>query len=306
MTFKGTNSLFEFSTTEVLDINLKFWLDWSFLNIGGFDNMNIPASGAYNGDMSRLIPVRDRDYTNGQVWKAPRSNWVWESGLSYESQPTQVSGAYVNNVFSTALKVDYPNGRVIFDSPVSTNSVVQANYSSRMIHIYSASESDFFNDLQGDSYRVDRHGYGIGSGEYDYERIQTPAIIYESFARTFNPYQLGGNQYSEQQILFHIITEDRNTANKLSDIIAEQNEKTIFLFDPEYLKDSGTFPLDYRGGLNDGALTYNQLIIPKEDGGYRWRKLRLYDSNKQSTTKLQNNMFHTPIKFKTDLVLTDI
>ena len=304
--FKGTSNFYEPSTTEVLDINLKFWLDWSFLSIGAFNNVT-NSSGVYNGNLSRMFPVKDKSYSNGQLWKAPHGNWVWESGLEYDTQPINISGIYIDGALTTTgYSVDYPNGQIILDSAINTNSEVTVNYSHKIIDIKSASVSDWFNDIQTNSLRVDFAGYGIGSGEYQYDRVQTPAIIYEAIDKDYSFYQMGLGQYSQQGLLFHIITQDRATANKLSDIISEQNEKTIFLFDAQLLSSSGVYPLNYKGDINNGALTYSQLIQPKEDDGYRWRKLRLYDSHKQKTNKLNNELFHTPVRFKTDLVLTDI
>ena len=37
-----------------LESNLKSFLDWSFLGIGGWSNITIPTSGAYGGTFDNL------------------------------------------------------------------------------------------------------------------------------------------------------------------------------------------------------------------------------------------------------------
>lgn len=303
MSFKGTSSITDFSTSEVININLKCWLDDSFLKIGAYSNVTIPTSGVYGGDQHRLFPITVPGFTDGQVWRGFRENWVWESGLNPEA--IRVSGAYVGGTFRTDLYVDYNKGRVVFNSGISTSSVVTANYSYKRVNVLSISEADWFNDVQTDSLRNDLNHYGL-SGELQYRRIQLPAIIFENFNTKFRPYQLGLGKYSDHAIIYHILTETRNEGQKLADILCEQEDKTIFLFDVQLSAASGVWPLNYRGELNPGARTYEQLVIPKEDGGYLWRKMTFLESNKQASTKLANGLFHTPVRIKAELVLTDI
>ena len=55
-----------------LESNLKSFLDWSFLGIGGGSNITIPTSGAYGGTFDNLRLVDDPSYPAGQVWEPPR------------------------------------------------------------------------------------------------------------------------------------------------------------------------------------------------------------------------------------------
>ena len=43
--FKNVSSIGDRQVLSSLEHNLKSFLDWSFLNIGGFINVNIPTSG---------------------------------------------------------------------------------------------------------------------------------------------------------------------------------------------------------------------------------------------------------------------
>ena len=54
---------------NILEANLKTHYDWIFLTLGGWTSVTIPLSGAYGGEWSRLRPVEDELYTDGQVGK---------------------------------------------------------------------------------------------------------------------------------------------------------------------------------------------------------------------------------------------
>ena len=80
-----------------IESNFKTYLDWGLLGIGGFSNVSIPTSGAYGGTFDRLRLVDDPSYTLGQVWEGPRKDWVWESGVEYSTQPTELTGGDVES-----------------------------------------------------------------------------------------------------------------------------------------------------------------------------------------------------------------
>ena len=46
-----------------LESNLKSYLDWGFLGIGGWFNVEIPTSGAFGGTFDQMRLVDDPSYT---------------------------------------------------------------------------------------------------------------------------------------------------------------------------------------------------------------------------------------------------
>lgn len=305
MSFKGITDISQAGHTETIDINVKYWLDWSFLEIGAYVNIETPVSGVLNERLDRLIPVSDPYYTDGQVWKAFRDNFVWESGVSYSPSPIRPSGVFINDVF-TSGNFDYANGRVILYSGVSVTSRVTAEYSYKWINVLSDSDGNYLDEVIGDSFKVEEPYTSLSSGVYNQSNLQLPAVIYEIIGRTNQGYQLGLGQWARSDVLFHVLAEDDWSCKKIADILTDQNEKTIFMFDVDLFYTSGVNALNQLGYLNDGALTYPDLIQPKEYGGYRSNKLRLYDANQQSKTRLANGLYHIPIRFKTEVIRADI
>lgn len=316
--FRGTsNNIGDSTATERVKINLINYFNWGFLGIGAYHNVTIPTSGAYGGDESRLRPVNDPYRTDGQTWEGHRKNWVWESGVEQTTQPIQVSGVFVNNVFHPTSGgdhyVDYINGQIIFNTAISTTSVVRAEHSNRWVHIYDGDDVPWIKETQFRSHRIDTNKFfNMSSGDRSQlaqSRLQLPAVIVETVDGDYSPYQIGLGHNSKTDVIFHIMTEDGNTGKKLADRVAEQGAgpagKTIFMFNPDLLALSGTFPLDWRGSIASGdKKTFPELVIPVEDGGFRWRKLRMYDSRKQKTSQVHQNLYITPVRMSTEVILS--
>ena len=266
-----------------LETNLKSYLDWGLIGIGAFSNVSIPTSGAYGGTYDRLRLVNDPSYTLGQVWETPRKDWVWETGVEYATQPTNVSGVYINGSLHTTGDATYPHhynyplGRVIFDSAINNSSRVQVNYAYRNVQTYVADQAPWWQEIQYNSYRVEDF---IGSGEdriLSNHRVQLPAVVIEAVPRrTFKPYQLGSlGQLVYQDVNFHIIAESRWWRNQLLDIISFEKDKVIWLYDNNKIADATGYPLDFRGMKVSNPIMYSTFVGESED--FRFKRARYHD-----------------------------
>ena len=256
-----------------IENNMKWFLDWAFLGIGGWSNVTMPTSGAFGGTFDTLRLVNDPSYSNGQVWEGARKDWVWETGSSYEGyDPIQISGVYVNGVLKGTGDApyghhyNYPLGRVVFDNPISTTDTVKVEYSYRNVQVYVADEAPWWDELQYNSLRVDDTYYSsTGSGSWGIlanHRVQMPAIVLETVPRRrFKPYQLGDtSQFVQQDIVFHIVGENRWWRNQLVDILSYQIDSQLWLFKTDTLIGSGAYPLDYRGMKVSSPLNYDDVV----------------------------------------------
>lgn len=275
-TFKNISNINDDLLLNILESNLKHYLDWSFLNIGAWFDARISDQTIYSKNSHhKLLPVEDPSYNDGQVWQGIRKDWVWETGISYkESSPLIIENIYINGSPTYSdFTIDYPNGRVIFDSAISTRSVVSLEYSYRFIQIYRANDAPWFNLLQYNSFRTDsldikqtdQGDWSIGN----HHRVQMPCIIIESVPRSRSlPYELGsGGLILEQDIMMYIFAENKNDRNKILDIIRVQQDGVIFLYDTNKVAQDDNYPLDYNGSIKSGALMYPNLVE-----NYAWRK----------------------------------
>ncbi len=259
--------------SDQIETNAACFFSWGLANIGGFLNVTTPTSGVNGGDMSRLQPVNDPRYNTGQVWQAFRQDWVWESGLECTRQPIHVSGVNVNGTFHPVSEtgayshlIDYPYGRIIFDTPISTGSVVDAEYSFRIYHV-STADVPWWREIQAQSLRIDDPQFSQwGSGTWDIlaeNRVQLPHIIVETApqATTVSGREIGSSRViTHQEVTFHVLAEDRPAMKFLHDVVSHQREKTIFAFDKNEVLKHDRFGLDQYGSPAQSGLNYPDLI----------------------------------------------
>lgn len=250
-----------------LESNMKLYMDWSLLKIGAYYNITLPTSGYYGGDFSVLRPFTDQYYSSGTVWQGIRKDWVWETGVCRpaEEQPIQISGVYVNGTLTTSgYHINYPMGRVVFDSPVT--GTVRVEHSFRWVQTLIADNAPWWKEIQYQSFRPDESQWSaLGSGVWSIgaeHRIQLPAIIIEAVPRRrARGRELGHNALRVQQdVLCHILTEDRWSRNQLIDILANSYNATIQLINTSTVRASGAFPLNEKGSVANTGSNYSYLV----------------------------------------------
>ncbi len=296
-TLKGITQIGNSTLCEQLKANLVEFFNWGLLGIGGFTNIDRTSGGAYGGSPAKLRLVDDKNYDLGQIWEANRQDWVWQSGVEYAYQPTQISGVYVDNIFHPAgstgtyeHSINYPLGQVQFTTAISPSSVVEVNYSHRSVSFYT-SDAPWFKEVIFNTYRVDDPQFHqSGSGVWtilSQNRVQLPAVIVETVPRReFVPLQLGGGQWIRTDVLFHIISENTWDRDKLFDIITYQKDRTILMFDKNAMVTADKFPLDYKGSLASGAMMYPDLVKTNADGGFFWKKAFIKDMKAQDSQSM--------------------
>ena len=307
--FSGVSSIGEKLMLAQIENNIKSFLDWGFLNIGGFINVERSQNNIYGNPLAKLKPTTDPNYQNGQVWQTMRKDWIWEQDITFSkcvppvgqeipnsspcppeyhqtSSPTLITGIYINNIFyplntsgSYAYKVDYINSRIIFNSPVSTSLNIEMEYSYRWIRVYNYDSARWWQQLQ---YKTDEnaaHFNQISKGDFSIfsnNRIQLPAIIIESIARGLSkPFQLGDKSLiMKQEVMLHIVAENMSSRNTIIDILRLQQDKFIRMYDTNLVIRDNVQPFNIDGTLNNDRLNYSELLT---NSNYYWLNSRLTD-----------------------------
>lgn len=292
---KGVKTVNDALQSDQLEANLMGWLNWSMLGCAGFFNVSIPTSGVFGGNENQLRAVDDPYYQPGQVWEAFRKDWVWETGVPWSVQPIRVSGVYINSgnllPLSSGVHVDYPNGRIVLDTPISTASLVSCEYSYRLFQLYSA-DNAWWQEIQMQSFRIDSSQFlQQGSGAWDVlaqNRIQLPAVIVEAVPRVErSPFEIGNLvQITKQDVLFHILTEDRFRLKWMHDALTGQQEIRIAGFDKNLLLSQDAFPLEYDGSPKASGMMYPDLIQPVASGGFFWTQIRVNRMRSQEQQRM--------------------
>ena len=297
-----------------LESNLKSFLDWGMLGVGGWFDVSIPTAGAWGGTFDQLRVVDDPAYTLGQVWESSRKVWVCETTVPYTGgSPTDISGVYVNSTLkgtgdaTYGHHYNYPLGRVIFDSAIPTTSTVKMEYSYRNVQTYIADQAPWWDELQYNSMRVDDSTFSqVSSGNWSIlanHRVQMPAVVIEVVPRrTYQPYELGtSNSFITQDALFHIVAESRWWRNQLVDIISLQKDKTLMLYDSNKLADANAFPLDYRGMVVNSGNNYSGIV---NNTAYQYTTARITDMGVTEMESYNSRLYEGTVRASFEVILT--
>lgn len=308
---RGFNSIFDTTLNNEIQDNIIEFLDWGLLEKGNYFNINLGELSENNIDYSRLHLSNNEYYQKGKAWESLRKNWVWQSGINYTPKPLTgsnnaypgVSGIYVNDVFypsnttgQYSHKIDYYNGRVIFNNPIPTGSKVQAEYSYKYINIIYANAVPWLREVE---YKSDTNNKNVQNSLLNEMNIQLPAIAVEICPRrTMKPFQLGGGQYVNTDILFHCMAEDDITRNTLTDIISYQNDRYIQMFNTEAISANQDFPLNAYGYPHSGSLIYPQII-----SNYPGYHMFLKNLDVQDVVTINSNLYLSVVRLTTEIIV---
>jgi len=314
-TFQHVSQVGNTLLNSELESNLKSFIDWGMLGIGGWFNVKVPTAGAWGGTFDQLRVVDDPSYTLGQVWESARKDWVWETGTPYTTaSPINISGVYINGDTTTVKATgdatyghhyNYPLGRVVFDTAIPTTSTVQLEYSYRNVQTYIADQAPWWDELQYNSMRVDDSTFSqISSGNWGIlanHRVQMPAVVIEAVPRrNYQPYELGNsNNLITQDVVFHIVAESRWWRNQLVDIISLQKDTTLMLYDSDKLAGAGAFPLDYRGMAVAPQYTYSGIV---NTSAYQFTSARITDMGVTEMESYNSRLYEGTVRASFEVI----
>ena len=307
---KGVLNTQDVSFSNNLLENFIVFYDWGFTNAGGFYNIDIPESGLYGGDKHKLRAVDDPNYNDGQVWEAYRSNWVWETGVANSEQPTRISGVFVADTFRATgniqqpFHINYPDGRVVFDSAIATTSEVKLEYAHKWISVIPAEGVPWFREIQQGSLRLDNDTFTqFGSGDWaqlGQTRVQMPTVAIDVVGgASLDPFQLGGGQNVNSDLLFYVVAENHWECTNIMDQIVSQNDREIWLFDSNKIAVSGVYPFNYRGEINENALPSG--LYPQLVDNHRNRRCYINNSQGQGVTQLSPDLYIGVVRCSTEI-----
>lgn len=313
--FKGVTQVYRDLETQNLLHGVMDFLRYGFLEVGAFENVSMSSSGVYGGNKSYLRPVKDPRFSDYQAWEGFRGDWVWESGLDYATQPTQISGVWVGGSFygpadaTYGHYVDYARGRIVFNSALSSSLLVQEEFAHRTVGVVQA-EHPFIRHLMYESFRVDKSDFDVAtSGAWNYlgdYRVQLPCVGVKIVPEgSYSPYQIGGGQWGNVSAKLYIFADSAFQRDQITDIIARQNDKTIWIANRGLMKESGVYPydLDYRGSLVDFPLQYPNLI---SNTNWQWRKIQFRNTSKQTIDSNNDWLYRAAVTTTFEIVLLEI
>lgn len=250
-----------------IETNLKDFMDWSFINIYAYNNVNIVSGINPQHYTLHSVSVSGTSPQTSKIWEGTFKDWVWEShpdlaitNISYISlndtnlpAPTG-SGNY-------GYHINYPLGRVVFDNPINSSSDIKLSYSYRQVQIYKSEDAPWWKEIQKNNYGAFNDSSFTNQLLAEH-KLQLPFIMIENIARNNQiPYELGNSSnILDQDILFHILTTNPSQRSNIVDILLSQKDKGLILYDLNKVIEDRVYGLNYRGERNLSGLNYGQLV----------------------------------------------
>jgi hypothetical protein len=291
-----------------LEDSIKMFVDYALLEIGSFINVNRPTLDINNNSgFHKLNYVNDPSLPN-RVWEAQRKDWVYESEIVYKgNNPINIDGIYVNNTFiptsdtgQYSYKINYPLGRVVFNNPIDTSFVVEADYSYRYIQTIKSLNAPWLIELQKYSYDSSKFKF---FGDYfttGNHRIQLPCIVIELAPRTvLSPYELGSiKNYITQDVLFHILAENKTTAINISDSLLAQKDNTFNLLNIVKIITDNIADLDSIGQKNTNRVPYK---IVSESFEHIKNRCIIKNSTILGLSSLSSDLYNSTVRWSVEI-----
>lgn len=310
--FYGVEKIGQNLLINQLENNLKAFLQWGFLNAGGFVNIERSNNNLFNNAPYRLYPVEDPNYNNGQIWQTLRKDWIYESGIVVDgNSPVSISGIYIANTFyplnttgSYAYTLDYKNSRLIFNTKVATNLNISMNYSYRWVQIYNYTDADWWQELQ---YANDSSDHITRSSSGDFvinskHRVQMPSIVIETVPRgSARPFRLGDKSLvMEQDLILHILADNPHDRNNIVDIIRLQQDKIMPFFDLDKVVKNNKYPFNFDGSLNNSRVQYDYLL---NNNDYVWNTCRYKNMVVSEVETINPDLYESNIRITAEIIV---
>jgi len=265
MPFKNVQRLDNDQVSNVLEINMRYFLEDSFMRIGG------------------IIPLRTTvlhpDADNLMVWASNVQNWA---PRRIDSNNIIVTPAIVtvNGVVETNVTINYSKGQVTFTRELLPDDRVEARHYTNRIGIYNVLELNRRPMIRlGTEQDIgDNDDYAAFQELSVGETIRPPYIIIETFPTgSANPIMLGsGAVWATRRVQLNVVTESVGELSKILDILNVQSFRTIALFDTNKAAREGLLPIDpLTGDINTSpsALQYPELIRQCRVSSMYWKTI---------------------------------
>jgi hypothetical protein len=250
-----------------IETNLKDFMDWSFLNIYAYNNVNIVSGINPQSYTLHSVSTSGVSSTSSNIWEGAFKDWVWESVPNISIN--NISGVSLNGTSLPAptgsgnysYHINYPLGRIVFKNPVSSSSIVKLEYAYRQIQMYKSEDAPWWKEIQKNNYGSFNNN-NFTNQLLSEHKLQIPFIMIENIARNNQiPYEIGNSDnILDQDILFHIFTNNPSQRSNLIDILLSQKDKGLILYDLNKVVLDGVYGLNYRGEKNINGLNYGQLV----------------------------------------------
>lgn len=273
---KGTIPFYEYELSDQVANNIRSWLDYSLIQMGAFTNFQFS-----NSSTSGYTTLQQ---TSPTVFESLAPSWVWENDIqTIDSSPNPIiaSGIHINSTFyppttsgQYSYNMNFRKGEVVFNSPQS-GILVQCEHAGKDVDVYLSDSPQWKRLITNYLDQYNNLGTSAPSGLaaiLKENRVWLPSVVIETSDNNNTGLQLGGGDYANIKVLYHVFS-DRPFSNKrLCDLINNQREVSLNFYDAN----KAPFPYTSYGTIASGAMTYSQLAV--QGGQYYWTNAYIKES----------------------------
>jgi hypothetical protein len=287
----------EYSMLSLVAQNLKDMIEYGLLEAGAYTNVEFDNS--VTSGLSILQPPYNNSYGGqGRVYEFAGPSLVWQETVMPPSgidSPIIPSGIFIDGDFyetaSTSGEyehvIDFRNGRVIFESPLSGGEVVSAEYSFPNVFVDLGGREEhtrMFKNFLHDFETTEEDSPGGNSNVNKESRGWFPSVFIVTSNRNHaRGLQLGGGEVAEVTVRWDVFSDNAWSRNWLVDLIGDQVQRSFSLYNVNAA-------LSFFPFLSDGSLNPNRKEYPTLLQDHYWNKAFI-NSSRGETNANKTSVF---------------
>jgi hypothetical protein len=228
--------------------SFSLWLD---------NHLLTKAQAFRNVTGQTLIYNADSTLADQTVFSSAYKQWVFDSSIPGATVNNYISGlgyASLHRALYSDLKIDYNNGRIMYDSSTSaitSSTSLKANFAVKDFNIYVTDESEEDLVIENKYKSNSRYSSLTESTAIEPYVPVTPAIFVTFQESQNKPFALGGMDETRTDVRCVVFAENSYQLDGALSVFNDATKSTFALLDFE------DYPLNEYGDLKAGSETYN-------------------------------------------------
>jgi len=217
-----------------------------------FDHFLLAKADAYENFETDFYYYEDERFPPAvkKVFGSPYKQWVYDRSITNATVPVISGGAGALSAGESGMIVDYENGRVLFNSDVSSSAAISGAYSVKNFNTYVSNQDEESLIIEG-KYKVNARYTRDLTYIAPYDEV-VPAVFLSTTDTTNVPFALGGQDNTISHINAVAFAENTYQLDGILSVFADAS-KEIFSEIPytgSALDEYGDVKSSYEGGFN--------------------------------------------------------
>ena len=192
-----------------------------------FDNYLLSKGDAYkNFQGTDFYNYADEQITNKTVFGSPYKQWVYDKSITSAKAVPSISGdGGALAAGESGMIVDYENGRVLFNSSVSTSANISGGYSVKNFNTYVSNQNEESLIIEG-KYKLNARYTRELTYVQPYQEV-VPAVFLSTTTTTNEPFAFGGTDNTITQINAVAFAENTYQLDGILSIFADSSKEVF-------------------------------------------------------------------------------